>query len=378
MYYTRKPREQADIHRQRQHLAQLRGRGEEQSKAAAATTATIVGTFALGMLIVVPIWNALLMRDDPTYVYLQGERLPNIIIISCASVVYLYLMCVPVLYCCAPRELHTEQSVLLVSMVFVITLAAIFLGIGNFSDFESLESDIWRDCSSGPMTHKLFEQSQVLQGLRADPKCANQTSVELCEGYVATPEAAVLKAMEDRMHCAGFCFDPTVTRLGITAEMQKVAMNVTGSKNDSALMAAMNATDDADALAFLQVGSQRGSMARRLIAQEAKSAWVPERGRGIYQPYPPTLFSAANFQASCDGMTARSFKDYKDLVQDTATTQGFTLGFACVLVAFLKLISTCTESMAHSELILRDAAMQQERQRYLQQGFGGSVLSMGG
>merc|ERR1719199_1089618 len=60
-----------------------------------------------------------------------------------------------------------------------------------------------------------------------------------------------------------------------------------------------------------------------------------------FSAYPPTLFSQANFQASCDGMAARNMRNFAGDVADQTFYEGIMLVIVSIIIGFLKLLGFC-------------------------------------
>merc|ERR1719375_2261117 len=123
-------------------------------------------------------------------------------------------------------------------------------------------------CDTSEQTHRVYEYSQVLQNIRASKECAPKFSVEECAGYKeAPPFTSYLKSLENTFRCAGFCYKPS-------------------SKSEPA--------------SSLDAGSQ--------LRQQHAEASVSDTSASL--TYPPTLFSDANYQASCEGMASRDMENF--------------------------------------------------------------------
>merc|ERR1719198_2746783 len=156
-----------------------------------------------------------------------------------------------------------------------ITLFGLFLmmaAIPLVHQNELTYTNLMHRCMFSDQTHRLFEYSQVLQNIRADPSCASKFSVEECNGYEdAAPYTNFLKGMENSFRCSGFCYHP-----------QKASASLLSTK----LRTRQEHTDHMTPVSLVEEEAEEGEM----------NADVQ---------YPPTLFSNANYQASCEGMAAR-------------------------------------------------------------------------
>merc|ERR1719401_2340996 len=147
--------------------------------------------------------------------------------------------------------------------------------------------NLMENCEHSVQTHRLYEYSQVLQNIRQTRDCKTQVSVETCDGYQAVyPYTDFLKYMESHYRCSGFCY--------------KAMSGDFAGANTSSLASSM-------------------------------------------QRYPPTLFSDANYQASCEGMAARDMKNFTGDIGYQTFYQGIYLVLIAVTTGFLKLIGFCVK-----------------------------------
>lgn len=86
------------------------------------------------------------------------------------------------------------------------------------------------------------------------------------------------------------------------------------------------------------VGKQSASLLQRQVNTPPAVTTVMSE----YQ-YPPTLFSDANYQASCEGMAARDMKNFAGDVGFQTFYQGIYLVLIAIATGFLKLIGFCVK-----------------------------------
>lgn len=261
------------------------------------------GLFMISMLVMVPIWNSVALLQDATFVYLSGPALPSLLIAVCLGVVVLYAITIFVFFQSSRPETQTEQTILMIGSVFLALLGVLLLLLATPLERSADNGyhSIWNNCQFDGRTRALYDESQALQTVRASPACAGMQSVEECGGYRETPTAMVLKAMESDFKCSGFCFQR------LTAA------------------AAGNATEESDEAA----GGEAGGVSNDDLPAEMLSR------------YPPTLFGLANFQASCDGMAARSMRNFAGDVAVQTFYEGIMLVLVSIVIGFLKLIGFC-------------------------------------
>jgi len=92
---------------------------------------------------------------------------------------------------------------------------------------------------------------------------------------------------------------------------------------------------------------------RRHVDHVTHTSELQLNGRGVQGPatarqepltasaYPPTLFSDANYQVSCEGMAARDMRNFVGDVGAQTFYQGVYLVFVAVCTGFLKLVGFC-------------------------------------
>lgn len=169
-----------------------------------------VGAFVLSMLVIVPVWNALRLLQDPAYTYFAGKAVPRGLLSVCLSLPIFYVCTVSLLFKRAALKVINEQTLLGVGILFLITLGFSLVVFSFPLRYEATTTyqDVVTSCQAGPKTRELYQTSQALQLLRTDPACAQEHTVASCVGFQATPFTKVLEDMEQRYKCAGFCFNP--------------------------------------------------------------------------------------------------------------------------------------------------------------------------
>jgi len=350
------------------------------------------GTVLLSLLAVVPIWNAVALLNDFNYIFWAGRSVPTVTIIVCIAIVLFYLVTSSIFFRRAHGSAQSEQSVLMIGNIF-ITLFGLFLVMSSMPLIRQAEltsTNLLHNCDYSDQTHRLYEYSQVLQNLRATHACAKKDSVEECDGYqISLPYTAFLKHLETNFRCSGFCYrPPAVTwskssdRAAATPEQadkqtnssaaqatkadketahakhnsgDKQTKHAKRSSGESELLstnisAAQSKTEKSEnGYSLLQLAKERHpdvvtplSIADAGILLEAAN--IMDSLEGDLRPkqtYPPTLFSDANYQASCDGMAARGMKLSAGDIGNQAYFQGVYLVLIAVLIGFLKLFGLC-------------------------------------
>lgn len=280
----------------------------------------IGGSFLLFMLAVTPVWNAVSLLQDFNYTFWSGHHVPHCIIITCASIILLYIAISSVFFGRTQASAQTEQMIMNMATIF-ITLFGVALMLASLPltwEANLTSTNLLHNCDASAQTHRLYEYSQVLQNIRATPECAKKFSVEECAGYQDSPPYTnYLKQMESSFMCAGFCYRPS------SAPAAKAALLGVESRHvrTHTVTALTLATDAAEV---------------RTVNVE-----VAQSDLGASATYPPTLFSDANFQASCEGMASRDMQSFAGDVGSQMFFQGIYLVLIAVATGFLKLMGLC-------------------------------------
>jgi len=324
------------------------------------------GTVLLSLLAIVPIWNAVALLHDFNYVFWAGRSIPTTTIIVCIAIVLLYLTTSSIFFRRAHASAQSEQSILMIGNIF-ITLFGLFLLMASMPltrQAELTSSNLLHNCDYSDQTHRVYEYSQVLQNLRATPACAKKYSVEECAGYqTSLPYTAFLKNLETNFRCSGFCYRPPVATSSKSLDRAATSPEQTDKQTNRSAAQATKADKQTDRSAaqatkanaatgssLLQLAKERHSdvvtplsTADQGVLLEAANIMESLEGdlSASAQTYPPTLFSDANYQASCDGMAARGMKFSAGDIGNQAYFQGVYLVLIAVVTGFLKLFGLC-------------------------------------
>jgi hypothetical protein len=290
-----------------------------------STIFTGVGCALLLLLSIVPMWNALMLLQDTNYVFWLGRCVPQIILITCVSIIIIYAITIALFFRRSESSgKHGEQVIMMIANVF-ITLFGLFLLIVSLpmtNQAETTYANLLYRCDYSDQTHRLYEYSTVLHNIRSTPACLSKNSVEECDGFERVePYMSFLKGMENNFYCSGFCYKAPDSRI-------------------HAAMAQVNST------ALLQGKKQRSG--RQQTALKVEEALVEENAaesvesKSSYVPsYVPTLFSLGNYEPSCDGMSARDIKNFAGEMGKQTYCQGIYLVFIAVTTGMLKLFGLC-------------------------------------
>jgi len=236
-----------------------------------------LGTLVMFNLLFIPTWNCVGLLRDPVLMYMIGSATATWFLLCC---ILLLLICYVTLQSFlngTKKEQRTEQSLIMISCIFLSTLGVMLILFGGPLQKDALiaSREFVYNCKLGHRTSELFIAQEKLQSLRAVPSCAKLASVTECEHFDTfsqMPEAQVLNAMESQYQCAGIC-------------------------------QGVNAKDE--------------------------------------QVYPPTLFSLADNKVSCDYMAARRLRNFDAEVSWQTVTQGIGLLVAAIFISFAQLIGFC-------------------------------------
>jgi len=211
--------------------------------------------------------------------------MPRVILAACGAELGLFLLVVGLIAACGRNEAKSDNSLLTIGTMFISLLgASAFVGSIPMTYRGEAYKRGLHSCNHGAKTYDLSMAYKELHHLRTQKSCASSATVEICQGFNRTEFTKLLKQMEDRYLCSGWC----------------------------ALPQAVNASKDSS----------------------------PSAARMQYA-YPPTLFSIANYQATCDGMVNRDMElRFSDFALELYL-QGTYLIAVSIGVGFLKLIGAC-------------------------------------
>ena len=159
----------------------------------------IIGTLLVTLMVLIPCADAVILLQDPKFVFFVGRGWPERIIMLSACSVLLYFMAVVAFFGYARQDAKTDVSMFMIASIIVTTLGLAMVSISGPMklDTEQAIGDLFYSCAFGSTTQGLYEHAAVLQGLRNQPGCRNLTSVTECDGYQeAMPYTRVLQVMD--------------------------------------------------------------------------------------------------------------------------------------------------------------------------------------
>uniref|UniRef100_A0A7S4VMG8 Uncharacterized protein n=1 Tax=Alexandrium monilatum TaxID=311494 RepID=A0A7S4VMG8_9DINO len=299
------------------------------------------GVILIVMLCVVPVWNAVALMEDANYVFWVGTTVPTWMVCLCAGIVGLYVITIFVFFSTARPQVQTEQTIMMIANIFITLLGLLLMLLSLPLSRQSVDTynNLMHRCDYSEQTHRMYEYSQVLHNIRSMPECAHKFSVEECSGYEdAPPYTTMLKTMESDFHCAGFCY----------RKLPSVGMQTSNTTAGVTLAQGLSVSrkrrheDHVVPLALATAASGQGKLSASDVDVQSAVA------RPITQ-YPPTLFSDANYQASCEGMAARDMKNFAGDVGFQTFYQGIYLVLVAIATGFLKLIGFCVRKDQENE-----------------------------
>jgi len=335
----------------------------------------VAGVVLLVLLCIVPVWNAIALLEDSNYVFWVGTSMPCLTIFLLCSITLLYALTITAFFSTARPQVQTEQTVLMIANIFITLLGLVLVLLALPLSRHSLDTynNLMHRCDYSEQTHRLYEYSQVLQNIRSTADCAPKYSVEECVGYEdAWPYTSFLKHMEEEFRCSGFCYrspqalqaaqlpnQTAFSAVGATvlyADAGSASDETTAAENSQEGAAAseskVGGTADSTSLFFRR--SQPFAKRRQhvdhvtplgLLAVDSHREGKAKGANIFAKPtntlYPPTLFSDANYQASCEGMAARDMKNFSGDIAFQTFYQGIYLVLIAVATGFLKLIGFC-------------------------------------
>lgn len=239
-----------------------------------------MGLILLAMLCFLPIWDSIDMLRNINYSFWIQRGLPiTVIVVSCLIILFFFFT-TEAFFGRWKNELHTTQSLVVMASLFITLLGLLLVLVSLPLSQKAIEThnDIVYQCGNTQATRNLRDYYYTLLTLRRTPACMKEYSVEDCEGYSEEkPYAGYLKSMENTFRCSGFCYEPTSNSVS-SLQTNRTAVEKSSDKG--------------------------GRLKRRRAIRTSLAAGNEPLA------YPPTLFSNANFEASCDGAAARNLINF--------------------------------------------------------------------
>lgn len=307
------------------------------------------GILLLMMLCLVPVWNALALMSHFNYTFWVGAWLPEWMLSLYFGILILYIIIVVVLFHKARPQSQTEQTMMMIANIFVSLLGLTLMLVSMPLSRQAVDvySNLMYRCGHGLQSHRLYEYSQVLHNIRSAPGCAMKYTVEECPGFEEVwPYTTFLKEMEGTFHCSGFCYHPSVgasfveTKLETTLHTEGRHLGNKAQHHNRMTPQSLGPLRGSGSLGALVVASS-DAVTGTIHAAGQQPATIDSAALATPK-YPPTLFSDANYEISCEGMAARNMKNFAGELGSQTFYQGVYLLVISVATGFMKLISFCT------------------------------------
>lgn len=245
-----------------------------------------LGTLVMVLLLAIPAWNAIAMLENRVFAYLIGTETCSWLLACCVLLVVTTYIFLQVLLSRIKPKYQTEQTMFMISGAFLSVLAIMLIVFGHFieNDARRASSELANGCLTGSIkggigrrTEDLVLASYKLQSLRAMPNCKDRGSIEECAGF------------------------------GDFSEMEQ-----------------------AEVLKSMEWQYQCAGICHR-----------PINATQTTQTFPPTLFSQANWQVSCDGMAARHLVFFGAGAAETMVGEGRVLMGTAIVMGIAQIAGFC-------------------------------------
>jgi hypothetical protein len=314
------------------------------------------GILLLCMLCVVPIWNAASLLQDFNYVFWAGRAVPLWLIFLSIIMIVVYVITILSFFAYSRPSVRTEQTIMMIAQIFITLLGLILMLISLPLSKQSIETynNLMHRCDFSEQTHRMYEYSQVLHNIRAQPECAKKFTVEECNGYEsAPPYTTFLKEMESDFRCSGFCWkaNPLLDGAPAPAPAPAAAPGAPAPAKGKGKGAPGPAPAKKKGLVHVSRHlHHRHEDTVTSIAFNQQGANMSAFSRDTQRP--PTLFSDANYRASCEGMAARDMRNFAGDIGFQTFYQGIYLVLIAICTGFLKLIGFCVRRDSDRELLV--------------------------
>mmetsp|Transcript_3683 Transcript_3683/g.11591 ORF Transcript_3683/g.11591 Transcript_3683/m.11591 type:complete len:411 (+) Transcript_3683:80-1312(+) len=295
-----------------------------------------MGLILLAMLCFLPIWDSVEMLRNFNYAFWGQRGLPvTVIVISCIILVTFFFS-TEAFFGRWKHELHTTQSLVVMAALFITLLGLVLVLVSLPLSQRAVEThnDIVYQCANSQATRHLRVHYMNLLNLRQTPDCMQKYSIEACTGFEEEkPYTGYLRDMETHFRCSGFCYEQPAA----------------GANSSWTTGSSLVQLPAAEAAPSRQRPQARGGHGREghLSTDEAASRDARRRalsalqtGQTVAATFPPTLFSQANFEASCDGAAARNLINF---TRDT----GYQMWYMGIVLIALSMCMGLWEWSAH-------------------------------
>jgi len=283
---------------------------------------TTVGTILIALVVLLPLWNSLRLITQETVVYFMGTYWPTWCIVGCCAAVLLFPLLVQILFLRAGLDVKKSYHILLLMSVVTaaLGLGLVVLAAPLTAHTQNVVRDITYNCDSSINTRALQESYMVLHKLRSNPDCAALPTVEDCAGFQSDTYTSFLKTMETDFKCSGFCYNAPVAAKADMGGTAPALLGVSG-KFANAVMKQLSQANQT-----------------QLTETELMPGQLPVST-------PPTLFSQANYDATCDAMAAWTLQYTSGQVAVMYFQEGAALLLATAILGFFKALSDTLSGM---------------------------------
>lgn len=315
-----------------------------------------IATFAV--LVLYPIWDMSLILSNPAFMYFLDSTFAEVTIGVCCVSVAIYILIILSVPVATGQRGASSTSVLMILTTVMTAFGLTFLLLGQSFDNSwsrrTFQLQNAASCASGRDTQVLFSESQDLFALRNKPDCAPLQSVELCDGYDNVPhsQAELLKFMEDRYFCTGFCMFPLVAETNAT-RVAVLEHDAQGMNNAEVPLLPASRTRHRQFLGNLRMGEIEGrqdnlqpSDENGVILVSTSAAFASVNADQL------ALFSTAQHERLCSSVVALEIAFQLSSTAQLLMWEGFLLVFCSVMSVALKMCALCCEEVgSHLEQI---------------------------
>lgn len=298
------------------------------------------GVFLLVLLNIVPICGAVELLCNEVFTYIVGDTVPILVLVCCFGVILFYIVAILVFFSCAREEEKSESTLMLIFLLTALLLGCSCLFL--YYEFDSAYGDVVDEfentCTVGSTSGTLYEEYVALLTLRKTTGCSEKISVTQCDGYNDTfPDTSIMEYIEPHYMCSGYC--DTISTEGSapgTTEFSRVTRKSKRTRwprlGSNSLYLAHNKSSNGwwpDTTALSDFFYSRSTKGKRYAMRAKRKGMVVENlsairdaslsksvsdqktqgtvlgstvSLGSDYTYPLTLFSLANYQASCTAM----------------------------------------------------------------------------
>lgn len=331
------------------------------SEDAGRSTFILFGAVLFVALFAIPVVNAVWSLNNLVYDHFLPSLWSQGLVVLSVLVIIAWTIFMLQYFAKAPAESQSDQSIILIVVTFLVLAGAIYLIIGDKLRYSAtLAGDqVWNDCQTGPDSSALFHRYQELLAARMEPSCMAEVSIEDCSGVnVGGHRAKVLKAIETQFMCAGYCLEAFQATEAAKADAMTLLQTSIYTGTDTVSV-------DTVRLELHGPGGPSGpggppdpvkvGIARRIADDNSNAGGSPRRSElagsedALDVWYPPTLFSQANYEVSCDGLVARRLYDYAASPASFIVWEGISLIALSVFAAVASLPCKCGELLGQRQ-----------------------------